>query len=171
MGLFDLIFGGRSKGDDPEAEIERNNKAYGDLYVGGQGRTDHEEQNEVANPRAMKRADGFGNNLEDVARRVKNLHLDERHMDKTLGKVERAIGKVGEARNARVEQARLQELRHKMRSSYAKIAKEHEDRLVELRAKGATDRRIREEEMKMRKTREDMSSMYRRAGGSGSLSA
>ena len=170
MGLFDLIFGGGSKGDDPEEEIERN-KAYGDLASGGEGRVDHRKESEASNPRAMKRADGFGDGLDDVARRVKEMHLDERHMDKALGKVERAIGHVAESKNSRVEQMRLQELRHKMRSSYSKIAKEHEDRLVELRAKGATDRHIRSEELKMKKTREDMSSMYRKAGGSGSLAA
>jgi len=171
MGLFDLIFGtNRSKGDDPEEEISRN-KAYGNLYEGGQGRVDHNKEEEMLNPRAMKRAERLDSGLDEVARRAKDMRLDEKHMEKTFGKVERAIGKVREAKNARVEQLRLQELRHKMRSSYSKIEKEHEDRLVELRAKGATDRHIRAEELKMKRTREDMSSMYRRAGGSGNLAA
>ena len=168
MGLFDLIFGGGSKGDDPEEEIERN-KAYGDLAAGGEGRVDHNEEKEFSNPRAMKRAEHLGGGLDEVARRAKDMRLDERHMEKTFGKLDRAIEKVGDAKNSHVLQQRQQELRHKMRSGYAKIEQEHEGRIEELKRKGATDRRIREEENKMKKTRDDMSSMYRKAGGSGML--
>jgi hypothetical protein len=169
MGLFDLIFGtNRSKGDDPEDEIERN-KAYGNLYEGGQGRVDHSKEEELSNPHAMKRAERLSGGLDEVARRAKDMQLDENRMERTFGKIGSAIEKVGEAKNSNVMRQRQQDLRHKMRSSYAKIEQEHENRIEELKRKGATDRRIKDEENKMRKTRDDMSSMYRRAGGSGML--
>lgn len=173
MGLWDTIFGNRLKGDDPEEEIERN-KAYGDLYSGGEGRVDHVENEETAvgNQRAVKNADRLTGGLEEVERRTREMRLGDRgnrHLEKTFGKLDRAIDKVGQAENSRILQQRQEALRHKIRSGYSKIEQEHAQRIEELRRKGATDRHIKEEEHKMKKTREDMSSMYRRAGGSGML--
>lgn len=170
MGLFDLIFGtNRSKGDDPEEEINRN-KARGNLFAGGEGNVDH-NKTEESNPRAVERAERLSGGLDEVARRAREMGFNERNRNRSLGKVERAIEKVGEAKNSHMERIRLQELRQKMRSSYSTIVKEHEDRLVELRSKGATDRHISAEKLKMKRTREDMSRMYRGAGGSGNLAA
>ena len=169
MGLFDLFFGAnRSKGDDPEEEIKRN-KARGNLFAGGEGNVDHNQERETNNPRAMKIADRLSGGLDEVERRTKDMQLDERRMDKISGKLSRAIEKVGDAKNLHDMHDRQVVLRRKMRGSYAKIEQEHEKRIEELKRKGTTERRIREEEFKMKKTREEMSSMYRRAGGSGML--
>jgi len=60
-------------------------------------------------------------------------------------------------------------LRTGLKKSYNKIKQENDRRLEKLRHDGATEGHIRREELKLDKIRKDMSSMYRRSGGSGTL--
>lgn len=173
MGLWDLIFGGGKKVDDIDDEIDRGEgKTYGDLYAGGRGTSHHdfnEEDSPRTDPRLAGRTNRLSENLEDVERRAKALHIDDRRLEKTVGKIGRGIEKLGNSDNPGSVSVRNAALRKKIRSGYEKLEGEHEKRLEKLREDGASERRLKEEQLKMKRLRDDMSSMYRRSGGSGML--
>ncbi|MDO8512006.1 MAG: hypothetical protein Q7S57_01935 [bacterium] len=169
MGLFDLIFGGnKGKGDDPEEEINRN-KADGDLFVGRKENVGHDQESETSNPRAIKKAERLDTGLDEVARRTRDMRLDSEHMRKIDDKLRGTIESIRNAGSSNIEHQRGAKLRHQMRSSYSKIAKEQEDHIDKMQNNGASERQVKEARRKLENTRRGMSEMYRRAGGSGRL--
>jgi len=177
MGFLDFILGRRSSTEDElDAEIERQEKtAYGDLYAGGAGRAPHvlddhsEELPDKSNRVLDRKTSRMQEDLQQVERRARDLHIYDEKVRKRIGKVESSIGRVHDARNPIIRSQQNSKLRERLRKGYGKIRQENEQRLEKLRQDGASDRRLREEEIKLRKIRDDMSSMYRRSGGSGML--
>jgi len=165
MGLMDLIFGRRkASGDGIDGEINRQNKAYGDSRE-----QDAEKRGQTpTDPRMERRTERMNNDLRRVTERARESHLLSDSMRKKLNKVDGAIENAGEA-NPGNRSARNAKVRSKLRGTYDKLQVEHEGYVEELRRKGAPDRQIREAETNMRKIRDEMSSLYGKAGGSGRL--
>jgi hypothetical protein len=172
MGIFDFLLGRKSSGDALDGEIEKERKTYGDLYSGGAGRVNrdldnsHAEKIEKNNPSLERKVSRLQDDLRGVERRTRDLHIYANPVKKKIGKVESLIGGVRDAGNSHVMSAKL---RTGLKKSYSKIKEENDRHLEKLRHDGATDRHIRDEERKLDKIRKDMSSMYRRSGGSGML--
>lgn len=179
MGFWDFMFGGFRKSSAEETyEEPQERKAYGDLFVGGQGRVDHEiekqrtgetekkSSSDLSRERDVRR---MNEDLHAVERRARDMHIFDHDVKKKVGKLERDFGKIRES-NSPVSASRMREkTRRDIRKSYAKTQAAHEKHLDELREQGASERRLSEESTKFKRIREDMSSMYRRSGGSGML--
>jgi hypothetical protein len=178
MGFLDFILGRRSSGDDIGGEIEREErKTYGDLYSGGAGRANREidedspeEEIERDDPKLDRKVSRLGDDLRNIERRARDLHVyNDPQVRKKIGKVESSIGGMSDAGNSRSMSTQNAKLRLGLRKGYSEIKRESEQRLEKLRRDGASERHIREEEHKLGKIRGEMSSMFRRSGGSGML--
>jgi len=175
MGILDFLLGRRSSGDDIDDGIEKERKVYGNLYSGGAGRIDRktsdpsEEIVEKNDRNFDRKISHLQDDLHDVERRARDLHAYDDQVRKKMGKLESSIGGVRDASSPLIMSQRNAKLRTGLKKSYNKIKQENDRRLEKLRHDGATEGHIRREELKLDKIRKDMSSMYRRSGGSGTL--
>lgn len=175
MGILDFLLGRKSSSNELDEGVEKERKVYGNLYSGGAGRVNHDLQNlpeekiEKNNPNLERRVSRLQDDLHNVERRARDLHVYNNPVRKKIGKVESFIGGVSSADNPQAMSVRNAKLRMGIKKSYGKIKEEHDRYLEKLHNDGVSDSRIREKELKLDKIRKSMSSMYRRSGGSGIL--
>jgi len=172
------MFGGfRKPPEENEASgFGEEKKAYGNLYVGGRGRTEHEaedvvEEEKPTRAELIKNRDlrGMNEDLRTVERRARDLNIFDEKVRKRVGKLEKDFGKIEKTSDPRLLSQAREKTRRDLRKGYAKTESAFKKRIETMKKHGATDRHIREEELKLKKIHEDMSSMYRRSGGSGML--